>query len=171
MEDALTELNEVVVMPYNLTGELKSDMDRIYIEPVITASTEGLPNAYVKPPTQSQRKLYTARTWDAHFYVIAMGTKLDPLINYFSGRTKMLNERVARDEQSKKMDAIRSYYPDSLYLKELKIPENRIGDFLFSCEKDSLFEVTLASRDRLLLWEVLKKKSAKYLENNKISKD
>src|SRR5690606_8466711 len=50
MEEAVTELNEVVVMPYNLTGDLTTDAKG---ETVVTASTLGLPNAYIVPKIQS----------------------------------------------------------------------------------------------------------------------
>ena len=35
LEDALTELDEVIVMPYNLTGDMSRDANRIAIEPVV----------------------------------------------------------------------------------------------------------------------------------------
>lgn len=170
LKESLTELDEVVVMPYNLTGDLDRDMGNMKVGPVVTASTLGLPNAFLRPPTQSERKLDAARTWDAYFYVIAMGSKLDPLINYFSGRTKMLNQRIAREAQSKWIEEVRGYYPDSLYVHELKIPNANAGDFFYSCEKDSLFEVTARNGGRLQLWEVLKKNSIKYLKDNAIHK-
>ena len=169
LEDSLTELNEVVVTPYNLSGELKRDMDKLKTGPIITASTENLPNANVKPPTQSQRKLYTARTWDLE---IGFGFKVktDPLINYFSGRTKRLKKRIVREARSKWIEEVRGYYPDSLYVQELKILKKNIGDFIYSCEKDSLFEATAKNGNRLQLWEALKKKSIKYLEDNDLDK-
>jgi hypothetical protein len=138
----------------------------LVIDRVITSTTEGLPNAYVKPPTKSQRQLYAARTWD----FTGLSIRLDPLMNYFSGRTKMLNKRIGREAHSKWIEEVRTYYPDSIYVQELKIPENNVGDFIYSCEKDSLFEATVRSGDKLQLWEVLKKKSLKYLNDNDIGK-
>ncbi len=170
MEEALTELNEVVVMPYSLSGELEKDIGKLAIDPVITSSTEGLANAFVKPLTQSQRKLYAARTWDAKFYVIAFTMKLDPLFNYFSGRTKRLNQKVAREARSKWIEEVRGFYPDSIYVQELKIPKANVGDFIYSCEKDALFEAIVRNGDRLQLWELLRKKSIKYLKYNDIHK-
>jgi len=60
LEPVLTKLDEVVIMPYNLTGDMTRDADRLSIEPVVTASTLELPNAYVKPLTKSERILYEA---------------------------------------------------------------------------------------------------------------
>ena len=60
LEPSLTELDEVVVTPYNLAGDLKRDMSSLEIEPIVTASTLGLLNAYVKVKTQNERRLFEA---------------------------------------------------------------------------------------------------------------
>ncbi len=135
---------------------------------MVTASTLDLPNANVKPPTQSERKLYTARTWDAQFYGLAFTAKLDPLFNYFSGRTKMLNERVAREAKYKKIEKTRKFFADSLYIIDLKIPQTRINDFIYFCEIDSSFSSTIAIEDKLRLWQFMKKKSLIYRKNNSL---
>lgn len=166
LEDMLTELNEVIVTPYNLSGELERDLFRVPLDSIITASTEGLPNAYVKPPSQSQRKLYTARTWDAKFYLLAFTSKLDPLFNYFSGRTKMLNERVERDAKMEQIERVRKFYADSLYINDLQISKTQINQFIYFCEQDSLFTSLVETDDKLKLWEFFKFKSTKYIDAN-----
>ncbi len=162
MEDMLTELDEVVLRPYNLTGELNKDAGNLNIGKIITASTLELPNAYVKPPTQSQRKLYAARTWD--YRIISI--KLDPLINYFSGRTKMLNQRVAREAKYKKTERVRRFFADSVYVRDLKIPKANINDFIYFCEVDTCFTTIVETDDKLKIWEFVKKRSLVYRTNN-----
>ncbi|NNE75444.1 MAG: hypothetical protein HKN31_00020, partial [Pricia sp.] len=83
LEEALTELDEVVVTPYNLSGNISTDLKSLVIEPVVTTSTLGLPNAYVMPITKAQRELHTATTGGGI-------VPLFPIINGISGRTKML---------------------------------------------------------------------------------
>jgi len=163
LEEGEIKLAEVLVMPYNLSGDLSKDLDSLKIGSMVTAATLGLPNADVKPPTQSQRKLYTARTWD--FKVVSI--KLDPLINYFSGRTKMLKERVAREAAYKKIQNARDLYVDSLFEQGLGIPKNNINDFMFFCEVDSTFQNLVGSQDIFGIWEFMRKKSVVYRENNK----
>ncbi len=165
LEETLTELNEVVVMPYNLSGKLDSDMNTLKIGQIITASTENLPNANLQRISQARRQLYTARTWD---FQIGFGFKVDtdPILNYFSGRTKMLNERIARESDIKLIKEVRKYYADSLYIKDLKIPKKKIDDFVFFCEIDSSFTPLIATNDKLKIWEFLKKRSLVYRENN-----
>jgi len=156
------KLDEVLVMPYNLTGDLFKDLDSLKIGSSINASSLGLPNADVKSPTQSQRKLYTARTWD----IKLVSVKLDPLINYFSGRTKMLKARVAREAAYNKIQDTKDLYVDSLFTQGLGIPKNRINDFMFFCEVDATFQPIVDSQDIFRIWEFMRIKSVVYRKNN-----
>ena len=164
LEEGEIKLDEVLVMPYNLTGDLYKDLDSLKIGATINASSLDLPNAVVKPPTPSERKLYTARTWD--YKVVSI--KLDPLINYFSGRTKMLKKRVARQAAYKKVQNARNLYVDSLFTQGLGIPKNNINDFMFFCEVDSTFQTIVDSQDIFGIWEFMRLKSVVYRENNKL---
>ena len=160
LEDALNELDEVIVMPYNLTGDMTLDLDRMQIEPVVTASTLGLPNAYVKIPTQAERELFAAT---ANPFM-----SFDPLINAITGRTKMLKERIARNKKYQRTQRVRAFYADSLYGKELKIPKDNIADFMHFCEVDADFQTVVDTHDRFNIWEFMRKKSLVYRANNKL---
>ena len=160
LEDAITELDEVIVMPYNLTGDMTLDLDRMQIEPVVTASTLGLPNAYVKLPTQAERELYAAT---ANPFM-----SFDPLINVITGRTKMLKARMARNKKYNRTLRVRAFYADSLYRTEFKIPEDNIADFMHFCEVDPDFQTVVDTHDRFKIWEFMRKKSMVYRENNKL---
>ncbi|AIZ41658.1 carboxypeptidase-like regulatory domain-containing protein [Cellulophaga baltica] len=158
LDPALNELKEVVVMPYNLTGNLAQDMRS---EPVVVAATLGLPNAYVKKKTQGERKLNEATTGGGLIPV-------NPIINAISGRTKMLKDRVKRDEKYARTERVRAFYADTLYVTELKIPALKIDDFLYFCEVDDSFSSVVDTHDKIRIWEFLKKKSKVYRENNNI---
>lgn len=158
LEDALTKLDEVVVTPYNLTGDITKDLDLISIDPVITASTLGLPNAYVKPLSKAERELFAAT---ANPFM-----SFDPLINAITGRTKMLKKRVARNKLYSRTELVKTFYADSLFRINLKIPEDKIDDLLYFCEVDSVFQTTVDSNDQLKIWDYIRKKSVVYLDNN-----
>ena len=159
LEEAITVLDEVIVMPYNLTGDMTLDLDRMVIEPVITASTLGLPNAYVTPPSQAERKLFEATTGSGIL-------PLNPILNGISGRTRMLKERIARNKKYNRTLRVRAFYVDSLYGKELRIPEDNISDFMHFCEVDPDFQTVVDTHDRFKIWEFMRKKSLIYRENN-----
>ncbi len=158
LEDELTELDEVVVTPYNLSGDILKDLKIIKTDPVVTASTLGLPNAYVLPVTKAERELYAATANPI--------MSLDPLINAITGRTKMLKKRVRRNKLYSRTDRVKAFYADSLFQKELKMPKAKIDDLLYFCEVDPDFQTVVDSRDRLKIWEFIRKKSVLYRKNN-----
>lgn len=158
LEEALTQLDEVIVMPYNLTGDMATDLTRVEIEPVVTASTLGLPNAYAKLPTQAERELFAAT---ANPFM-----SFDPLINAITGRTKMLKERVVRNQKYERTQRVKAFYADSLFTTEFKIPQEKIDDFMYFCEVDPVFQILVDAHDQIKIWEYMRNKSVIYRENN-----
>lgn len=157
LEAALTELDEVVVTPYSLSGDLSKDLLIMDIEPVVTASTLGLPNAYIKTISRAERELYAATTNPI--------MSLDPLINTITGRKKMLKKRVARNKKYARTERVRAFYVDSLYTTELQIPKEKIDDFLYFCEVDADFQYLVDTHDRLVIWEFMREMSVVYLRH------
>ncbi|ASV31217.1 hypothetical protein [Maribacter cobaltidurans] len=162
LDEALEELDEVIVTPYNLSGNISKDLERLDTEPVVTASTLELPNAYVKKMTQSERLLRSAS------YIPFEGAKLafDPIINSITGRTKMLKKRVERDKIYSRTERVREFYADSLYRTKLKIPENKTDDFFYFCEVDTAFQKIVDTHDLFKIWEYLEQRSLVYRTNN-----
>lgn len=156
LEEFINELDEVIVRPYNLSGDLGRDMNSLNTEKVYVASTLGLPNAYVKPITQAERKLNEATTGGGL-------VPLNPIMNAISGRTKYLKKVLASQEKYARTIRVREYYADSLFVKYLKIPENKIEDFMYFCEVDTTFSALVDSHDKLKIWEYLKLRSNAYL--------
>lgn len=177
LEASLTHLDEVVIRPYNLTGDLHRDAKRLKIEPIITAASLGLPNAYVKVKTQNERKLFEADagkfiylgryTLDTLFNPM-IGINLNKILNRVTGRTKKLKKFVAIDKEIALLHKVKRFYHDSIYEYELKIPKERIHDFMNFCEVDSTYVEVVASDDILRLWEFLERNSLAYRKNNKL---
>lgn len=176
LKESLTELDEVVVMPYNLTGDLNRDMGNMKVGPVVTASTLGLPNAYVKVKTQNERKLFEA---DAGPWVYFGNYKLDTtfnpaimvnlnkILNGITGRTKKLKKYVAIDKEIALLRNMKRSYPDSIYVQEFNIPKENLDEFFYFCEADSTFTSVAETGDKLKMWEFLQNKSVAYHLNNK----
>ncbi len=164
LSTSLTELKEVVVWPYMLSGNLLKDLDAVEIEAVMTASTLDLPNANVKERIQSERLLYTARTWD--YRVVSV--KLDPLINAISGRTKMLKERVARDLKEARYGEVYNDLDKSFLVNALKIPKDRIYDFFYFCETDPAFDSIVQLNIKGDILKFMMEKSITYRKNNEL---
>ena len=158
LEESNIALDEVIVMPYNLTGELGRDMRNMDVEPVVSASSLRLPNAHVKIRTQTERSLYAATANPFN--------SIDPLINAISGRTKMLKKLVARDIKYNKSQQLRTEFADSLFVLQLKIPLEKINDFLYFCEVDDNFNTIADNKDLFAIWDFIKHKSLIYQKNN-----
>jgi len=167
LEDFVNELDEVVVKPYDLSGDISKDMKNLRIGQVVSASTLGLPNANVKPLMQSERLLR-----EASMGPLTLGTFIsvpfNPIINAITGRTKMLKKRVARDKKYLKTQDVRKFYADSLFITQLKIPREKIDDFMYFCEVDVNFDSLVNSDDVMAIWTFLSKKSTIYRENNEL---
>lgn len=161
IEEFVNQLDEVVVMPYNLTGDIGRDLQQMPGKKVLVAATLGLPNAYAKFPTQAERKLYEATSGRGFI-------PLNPVINGLSGRTRYLKKVLAAERTYARTQRVREFYPDSVFVHDLKIPEARISDFMYYCEVDTLFPKAVDTADRLKIWEFLKQKSRHYRENNSL---
>jgi hypothetical protein len=155
LDASLTELNEVTVRLYNLSGELSRDMNSLEVGEVVTAFSLGLPNSNVKKMTQTDRILYSAQN---------AGSPI-AFLNVITGETKRLKEMAARQRKYMRTELIRRTYHDSLYVKQLKIPQEKIDDFMYFCEIDAIFSA-VAADDTLRLWEVMLSKSVIYRRNN-----
>ena len=164
MEAFVNELSEVVVQPFDLSGNLNTDAAGMDVAPV-TAESLGLPNAQRRIPTQSERMLQEA---SKGMYSLSrpLAVGLNPIINAITGRTKMLKNRVAVDKKYARTNAVQNSIADSLFLAELRIPKDKIADFMYFCEVDAKFQQLVELEDKLKLWEYLLIRSKLYRENN-----
>lgn len=158
LDESLTQLDEVTVTPYNLSGDLMKDLATLELEPVVTASTLGLPNAYVIPLTKAERELSAATSNPFMSF--------DPLINAITGRTKMLKKRVVRNKLYQRSLRVKAIFTDSIYQEQFHIPNEKIDDFLYFCEVDPVFQNVVDTHDHIQLLEYMRKKSVIYRGNN-----
>ncbi|MER3318710.1 MAG: hypothetical protein RIB79_10510 [Allomuricauda sp.] len=165
MQEFVNQLKEVVVRPYDLTGDLSKDIDRVTLEKDVSAEALNLPNAQQRVPTQNERRLKQA-TYGKFNLGMILTPPLDPIINAITGRTKMLKNRVEVDKNYAQTQRVQGYYADSLFLTTLKIPMDKIDDFMYFCEVDETFQAAVESQDRLKIWDVMINKSRAYRENN-----
>ena len=165
MQEFVNQLREVVVTPYNLTGDLTKDIDRVVLEKDVSAEALNLPNAHQRVPTQSERRLKQA-TYGKFNLGMILTPPLDPIINAITGRTKMLKNRVKVDKSYAQTQRVQGYYADSLFVTTLKIPMDKIDDFMYFCEVDEAFQAAVESQDRLRIWDVMINKSRAYRKSN-----
>ncbi len=167
LEEFVNELKEVVVKPYDLSGDLNQDLDKLTLEKDVSAEALNLPNADVKIITQSERKLQEA---SSGMYSLRrpLAVNLNPIINAITGRSKMLKDRVKVDKKYARTQRVQEFYVDSLFLTVLKIPIEKIDDFMYFCEVDEEFQSTVDSRDKLRIWDFMMEKSRIYRRENEL---
>lgn len=165
MEEFVNELKEVTVQPFGLSGDIAKDLTGLQLEKDVSAEALGLPNAEVKIITQSERKLQEASK-GMYSLRAPLAININPIINAITGRTKMLKNRVAVDKKYAQTQAVQESVEDSLFLKELHIPKEKVADFMYFCEVDEEFQQLVVQEDQLKLWSYLLERSKLYRKNN-----
>ncbi|MEB8330789.1 hypothetical protein OO009_15635 [Flavobacteriaceae bacterium KMM 6897] len=159
-------LNEVTVTPYNLTGNINLDIERLNIAPAVTSTTLSLPNADVEKMTQSERLLIEAdRGKYVNYYGLALTINTHKIMNRLSGRTKAFEEMVVRDEKMKLEKEIITKFSKKSMSKGFDIPEMKIDGFLTYCSLQEDFSA-LSKGSTTKVWEYLKMKSIEYKETD-----
>ncbi|UNY97348.1 carboxypeptidase-like regulatory domain-containing protein [Zhouia spongiae] len=155
LETDINMLDDVVVTPYNLSGNLGNDLNNIKLKESVNAITLGLPNAKKTPPTQLERRYYTATT-------SAGPVPLDLIINTITGRIKRLKNQLKLEEKEKATMKTKRTFEKSFYTKHLKIPEHKIDAFIYFCAGDEEFHKRIKQNQPLLMLELLQQKSIEF---------
>ncbi|MBU2899580.1 carboxypeptidase-like regulatory domain-containing protein [Maribacter dokdonensis] len=174
----IIDLKEVTVTPYNLTGELDRDIDRLDIKPTITSYTLGLQNADVTKMTQSERllqeadrgkyvKLATTDEYGKVFEILGYAAltvviNTHKIANRVSGRTKSLKKMVERDEKKQLEKEIIDKFSKQTMSENFKIPVSYIDGFLTYCLSQDDFIALKNAGNTIEIWEYLKTKSIDY---------
>ena len=152
LEVALTELKEVVVKPFYLSGNIATDLNSLTLEPVVDGRSLGLPNQNVKALTSDERALYSSMS----------GGPILSLINALNGETKRLKERVKRNYRYARTMRVKRFYADSLFVNELEIEKDNIDLFMLYCEYRDDFQVVINTKDQLKIWGYLRERSVEF---------
>lgn len=158
LETQVNELDAVYIKP-KLSGDLLADTQRIKTKELFTARTLGLPNAHVIPPTPAERKLYTATHTGG-------GLPIEALINAISGRTKMLKKHIQLERKASLENSVYVSFEQTM-LRDFKVPEAKIYDFLYYASSDELFTQIIKTNSNIIIYDFMKAKSKKYLAMNK----
>ncbi|MEO8516271.1 MAG: hypothetical protein ABI426_05985 [Flavobacterium sp.] len=142
-------------------------LDEVYIRnyPEINAFSLGIIPKGTKSYTPAQRKLRTASSTFASSNVdgsagVAVG--LDPLLNWFSGRTTMLKKELEVETKERLIARLEGLYEEEFYTKTLKIPSEYIKGFQIFMIDDARFVSALKSKNKTLTTFLLGEMAEKY---------
>jgi hypothetical protein len=88
---------------------------------------------------------------------------LNPILNYFSGRTAMLKKEIEVEKKEKSLLKTEYMFDDDYYIEVLKIPVNYIKGFQFYCVEDVAFAAALQAKNKVLAKFLLVDLSKKYV--------
>ncbi len=177
LEEVLTQLEEVVVTPYSLTGDMSRDLNRIPVGSVITSQSLGLENkkGRLRPKGVGEKlrinkyldlvTSYDTITLKPKF---RLDLKIVRLSEDISGKTKDLKKYARIEKEERKLDEIRLFYTDAVFIQTLKIPEQQIHDFLNYCMVDANFKEHANADNMASLYELMELKSQVYRNNNSL---
>lgn len=157
----VNKLDEIVVRPYNLSGNLSNDMKGVKTDGIVNGVTLGLPNATVKIPAQSQRRVIEATSGGG-------AIPLNPIINAITGYTKRLKNRVKIEKREEQLNETMGSIEIELFVNHLKIPEEYIANFSYYCAADTKFEKLQQQNDPLLMLAFFETKSKEFRMLNDI---
>lgn len=140
----VNELEEVKISDIKLSGNLARDLPSLE---TINKYNLGVPLSTKPPPTQEDRRLYTA-THSAGGIV-----SFDLILNVISGRLKKLkNEKEIGDFRRLVYRAI-EFLPPSFYSEELGLNEEEVINFVYFCAENEIFQALVRSENQLAVIE------------------
>lgn len=147
MKSKLNELDEVTIVQYKN----------------INAVALGIIPKNQKTYTPAERKLKTASDLDGQY---GTNTKigLDPLLNWISGRTRMLKKEVEVEKKEFLIDETSAYYQKEYFINVLKIPEDYIDGFLFYIVENERFVKAMKDKNKTMATFILSELAVEYLK-------
>lgn len=162
LSELVTELNEVIVGKI-LTGNLLSDVENADAKRDINFYDLGIPGYTGKPLTQSERRYNEATTGGGI-------VPLNPILNYFSGRTKMLKNQIKLERLDDCLERIKSNL-GTIFFEYNELPEAKRTEFFYFCLEDEQFSRICQVKNDLGTLEFLKSKLEGYKANLQTEKD
>ena len=143
MKSKLNELEEVTIVQYKN----------------INAVSLGIIPKNQKTYTPAERKLKAASE-------MSIGTiiSIDPLLNWISGRTRMLKKEVEVEKNEFLIDATSDYYQKEYFTDVLKIPEDYVDGFLFYVVENSRFVTAMKDKNKTMATFILSELAVEYLK-------
>lgn len=152
LNEQVNELDAVYIKS-TLSGDLFKDAQEIKTKQQVSAKSLGLPNAHVVPPSQAERRLYTATS---------PSSPVDALINALSGRTKKLKNLVKLERKSEVENVVFEGF-SQIMMEDFKISEDKLFDFLYYVSSDKLFSQIVKTNSNIIIYDFIKAKSKTYL--------
>ncbi|WP_241258588.1 hypothetical protein [Flavobacterium sp. Sr18] len=133
----------------------------------INASSLGIIPRGQKTYTPAERKLYTASDLNASANAGSMmggSVSADPLLNWISGRTKMLKKEVEIEKKESYLRQLENLFTADYFVSKLKIPSEYVKGFEYYSIENERFVTVLKSKNVTMTTFLIGELATKYKE-------
>lgn len=127
---------DIMLIPLE-PNELYTELDEIVITKISSESLGLVPKG-VKRYTPAERRLYTATSGSGLI-------PIDAVVNWISGRTKMLKKALVYEKQEMRKEKFLSIIPESKLLEDYSIPKDYLIGFAYYVATDDYMTSLLSA--------------------------
>ncbi|HLU81500.1 MAG TPA: carboxypeptidase-like regulatory domain-containing protein [Flavobacteriaceae bacterium] len=157
VEEAITELEQVIVRPYDLTGNVRVDVARV-------EDLEDFKQEFPQEPAYRFRENRETEIYALHDDDVIEGIHLINLFKLIFKDKK--NDKVETIPPEPVEVLIRKIYQDEFFQKYMNIEEEKIDNFIDYAEREGLSHEMFAKGKELDLIEFLIEKSKEFNRQN-----
>ena len=160
-KDFEQEMITVKMMP------IVNQLREVIVRSGINAVSMGIIPKGQKIYTPAERKLYTANNLNATANAGSMmggSISADPLLNWFSGRTKMLKKEVEVEKKESYMRQLENMFTIDYFVNTLKIPSEYVKGFEYFIVDNERFVTILKSKNVTMTTFLIGELATKYKE-------
>ncbi|WKL42932.1 hypothetical protein [Flavobacterium sp. ZE23DGlu08] len=160
-KDFEQEMLSVKMMP------IVNQLREVIVRSGINAVSMGIIPKGQKIYTPAERKLYTASNLNATANAGSMmggSISADPLLNWFSGRTKMLKKEVEVEKKESYMRQLENMFTIDYFVNTLKIPSEYVKGFEYYIVDNERFVTILKSKNVTMTTFLIGELATKYKE-------
>lgn len=147
--------NLFFVNMYPIMNELK---EVVVKRPTVSAESLGIIPYGQKKYTPAERKYAVASSGRLN----PMG--LDPLLNYFSGRTAMLKKELEVEKKEGYLVQLENLFDNNHYVNTLHIPSDYVKGFMYFAVENPKFTRVLKTKNRTSIEFLMSELAAQYNE-------
>ena len=144
-----------------------NELKEVVVKNDINAVSMGIIPKGQKTYTPAERKLYTATDLNASANVGSMmggSVSADPLLNWISGRTKMLKKELEVEKKESYLRQLENWFTPDYFVNKLKIPAEYVKGFqYYSIENEPLVAV-LKTKNKTMTTFLIGELALKYKE-------
>jgi hypothetical protein len=148
-----------------IVNQLKEVIVKTYSN--INAVSLGITPSNQKKYTAAERKLHTATDLNASASVSGMAggsISADPLLNFLSGRTKMLKKEIEVEKKESYLKQLENLFDLDYFVNKLKIPSEYVKGFEYYVVENEKFTTILKSNNKTMTTFLIGELANKYNE-------